>query len=105
MAFQSMMNGSECSTSSPLSSLLKQQSNDPSLHSSTFNPHTAGPSLRTRQGQPGAGQAEAERFFQSGNGGNPAFEMERMRRELENVNQSGAMKGDRGQHFGSKLIR
>jgi peroxin-5 len=104
MAFQSMMNGSECSTgASPLSSLLKQQNTDSSLHGSSFSQGGPASTLRSRQGIPGQGHEEAERFFQSqsnggGGGGGPggAFAMEGLRRELEGANM-GAMKGDRGE--------
>lgn len=98
MAFQGMMSGAECSTSSPLQSLLKQQSTDNSLHNSSFSHANQPASLRTRSGMPPQAQEEAERFYaQNGNNPGPAFEMERLRRELEGVSREGALKGDRGQ--------
>lgn len=92
------MSGAECSTSSPLQSLLKQQGTDNSLHNSSFSQQNPGPSLRTRSGLPPLAQEEAERFYaQNGNSPAPAFEMERLRQQLEGVSREGAIKGDRGE--------
>ncbi|GAA5880959.1 hypothetical protein JCM16303_004617, partial [Sporobolomyces ruberrimus] len=105
MAFQAMMGGSECSTSqNPLSTLLKQQQTDRSLHQSgQLHPaqsgHVGGPSMRSslHNGQL-ISQDEADRFLQmnpAGASGN-SLEMAQMRRELENVAHRGhALKGDR----------
>ncbi|KAK4700255.1 peroxin-5, partial [Phenoliferia sp. Uapishka_3] len=105
MAFQSMMNGSECGPSNPLSSLLKQQATDTSHHSTQFNPsHPSNlQSMRTIQGS-SLQHEEAERFFQaqqlgtgaSGGGGGQAqghFAMDGLRRELEGVQRGGGDKG------------
>ena len=108
MAFQGMMSGAECSTSSPLQSLLKQQGTDNSLHNSSFSQSNQGPSLRTRSGMPPQAQEEAERFYaQNGrnNSPGPAFEMERLRRELEGVSREGAIKGDRGEPLRFSRLR
>lgn len=105
MAFQSMMNGSECSTgASPLASLLKQQGTDNSLHHSQFQqPGSSGAhSMRQHQG-PQLAHDEAERFFQQQaqqqQGGQ--FAMEGLRRELESVQREGKgpIIGDRGAFF------
>lgn len=100
MAFQAMMGGSECSTSNnPLNSLLKQQQTDHSLHHqpSTFNnPHNA---TTMRSMTPNLGQLnsqEAEQFFQQQQQQGMGMGMEGMRRELENVANNNAIKGDRG---------
>ncbi|GAA5913855.1 tetratricopeptide repeat protein [Sporobolomyces salmoneus] len=105
MAFQAMMGGSECSTSNnPLSSLLKQQQTDHSLHqqySSLPGSSHAGGSVRTGGNAPMISPEEADRFLMQqtssngGGGGNP-LEMEAMRRELENVaHRHNPLKGDR----------
>ncbi|SCV73897.1 BQ2448_6327 [Microbotryum intermedium] len=106
VAFQSMMSGSECSTgASPLSSLLKQQGQDHSLHQSGFSSRPS-PSLSMRSGggmhQSIPGQMrpqEAERFFeQAGPAVNASFgDLQGLRRELDQVARSAnpALKGDR----------
>lgn len=104
MAFQSMVSGAECSTgASPLASLMKQQNNDNSLHQSSFQQQGGSTqSIRTRNGTPMGQNEEAERFFQMNNGGGGGgsgqanYSMEAMRRELENTQRDGALKGDRG---------
>ncbi|GJN92980.1 hypothetical protein Rhopal_006025-T1 [Rhodotorula paludigena] len=109
MAFQAMMGGAECSTSSnPLSSLLKNQQTDHSLHHQGFGqpgPSTSqGASMRSYTGTPTGQRAgdEADRFFhaQSGGGGQQQpLAMDQMRRELDNVaraaGHAGPIKGDR----------
>ncbi|GAA5940554.1 tetratricopeptide repeat protein [Sporobolomyces koalae] len=108
MAFQAMMGGAECSTSNnPLSSLLKQQQTDHSLHhQSQLHPnhgaaHAA--TMRTMSASPShAAQEEAERFLQhqqlAGPGSGDGLTMEAMRRELESLNhQGGGLRGDRAQ--------
>ncbi|GAA5888768.1 hypothetical protein JCM5296_000098 [Sporobolomyces johnsonii] len=104
MAFQAMMGGAECSTSNnPLSSLLKQQHTDHSLHQG--HPFTApgsaaqGASIRAYSGTP-TGQLspeEADRFFQAQAHQPGPLGMEAIRRELDNVARGGpgAIKGDR----------
>ncbi|GAA5846234.1 hypothetical protein JCM9279_005868 [Rhodotorula babjevae] len=115
-AFSAMMGGAECSTSSnPLSSLLKQQHQDHSLHHQGFNaPGTAsaahpGASMRsytaTPPGQQGLqGDHDADRFFHHHHqhvAAPPAagpLALDAMRRELDNVSRSssaGPIKGDR----------
>lgn len=115
-AFNAMMGGAECSTSSnPLSSLLKQQHQDHSLHHQGFNaPGTSsaaqpGASMRsytaTPPGQQGLqGDHDADRFFHHHQhvAAPPAagpLALDAMRRELDNVSRSssaGPIKGDRG---------
>lgn len=109
-AFSAMMGGAECSTSSnPLSSLLKQQQQDHSLHHQGFaGPGAAGPSassMRSHTHTPPAhlqGDADADRFFHPHPHAPaaPPLAMDAMRRELENVSRGatpgGALKGDRG---------
>lgn len=105
-----MMGGAECSTSSnPLSSLLKQQQQDHSLHHQGFaGPGPAGPSassMRSHTHTPPAhlqGDADADRFFHPHPHAPaaPPLAIDAMRRELENVSRGatpgGALKGDRG---------
>lgn len=89
-----MMSGAECSTgASPLSSLLKQQNQDHSLHQSGYN-QQIGPSgtssLRTNLN--GNGQnVDAERFFQQQqqNGVMNTMNLDGLRRELQGVDRSG----------------
>lgn len=94
MAFQSLMSGSECSTSAnPLSQLLKQQQTDRSLHQGP-SLQSSGPlpgTLRTHSPMQGGGQ-EAEQFFaggQMGNGGavkgGELMGMGGLRRELDGL--------------------
>ncbi|GAA5981034.1 hypothetical protein JCM5350_000020 [Sporobolomyces pararoseus] len=100
-----MMGGSECSTSNnPLSSLLKQQQTDHSLHQHFSSPNQLGGSgggiggsMRTGGAPPSMSQEEVDRFLmqQPKANGNP-LEMEAMRRELENVaHRNNPLKGDR----------
>ncbi|SDA01448.1 BZ3500_MvSof-1268-A1-R1_Chr10-1g02676 [Microbotryum saponariae] len=109
VAFQSMMSGAECSTgASPLSSLLKQQAQDHSLHQSGLSSQP-GPSSSMRSGGGGMHQSmpgqmraqEADRFFeQSSPAGNASFgDLQGLRRELDQVARSSnpVLKGDRGQ--------
>ncbi|BGP50152.1 Peroxisomal membrane signal receptor PTS1 [Rhodotorula kratochvilovae] len=105
-AFSAMMGGAECSTSSnPLSSLLKQQQADHSLHHQSYAPgggSSQGASMRSFTGTP-TGQLqgdEADRFFQQHHAAPPAagpLAMDAMRRELESVSRgsTGPIKGDR----------
>lgn len=108
MAFQSMMSGSECSTSSnPLSQLLKQQHTDRSLHQGPALQHL-GPqagSIRTHSPMQ-AGQAhEAEQFFASGGmgasgaakGGQQGMGMTALRTELEQVARGARGGGGQGE--------
>jgi len=98
-----MMGGSECSTSNnPLNSLLKQQQTDHSLHHqpSTFNNSQNANSMRSMT--PNLGQLnsqEAEQFFQQQQQQGMGMGMEGMRRELENVANNSAIKGDRGTSY------
>ncbi|GAA5914417.1 hypothetical protein JCM8208_002846, partial [Rhodotorula glutinis] len=117
-AFSAMMGGAECSTSSnPLSSLLKQQHQDHSLHHQGFNaPGTSsagqpGASMRSYTHTPPGqqqhhlqGDHDADRFFHPQHqhvAAPPAagpLALDAMRRELDNVSRAssaGPIKGDR----------
>ena len=94
MAFQSMMSGSECSTSAnPLSQLLKQQQTDRSLHQGpSLQPSGQLPgTLRTHSPMQNGGQ-EVEQFYAGGQGGSGGMVkggefpgMVGLRREIEAV--------------------
>ncbi|KAK0553196.1 Peroxisomal membrane signal receptor PTS1 [Tilletia horrida] len=101
MAFQSMMNGAECSTSSnPLNQFLKTAQNDNQLHQDrTFGAggRPGASSIRQQPGQsagPNATSAEAQSFFgpaQPQQMGGPAngrpFDFQGMRAGLDSVYQ------------------
>jgi peroxin-5 len=88
MAFQSMMNGSECSTgNNPLNQLLKQQSNkDNSVYNQFNNPdQSTSTSTSIRSQTPTVSSLEADLFYsnqQSQQSNNNNFDLQGLRREL-----------------------
>lgn len=85
MAFQSMMNGSECSTgSNPLNALLKQQSNNDNSLYNQFNHPSTHATTSLRSATP-TNAAEADRFYAQQSQSNN-FDLQGLRRELLNTN-------------------
>lgn len=105
MAFQSMLNGADCSTSSnPLSQLLKHSNADSSLQqdrtqSDTLSSQRQGGFRQAQPPPPNASPAEIDAFFRqqaqfnNGNGPNN-FSMEAMRREMESMRGAAAPNGN-----------
>lgn len=120
MAFQSMLNGADCSTSSnPLSQLLKHSNADSSLQqdrtqSSSSNGNGGiNSSFRQSQGPPpNATPQEVDAFFrqqqqqqQMGMGPQSNFSMEAMRREMESMRGAGAAGVNGGSDWSQEINR
>lgn len=93
MAFQSMLSGAECSTSSnTLSQFLKHAQTDRSLQQDGLRPADGAgaqrPQFRTRPA--GAGPAPEMEAFAHPRAGAPAFDMHAMRAEMDAMRGAGA---------------
>jgi peroxin-5 len=107
MAFQSMMNGSECSTgNNPLNQLLKQQSNKDNSVYNQFNPNpdqSTSTSTSIRSQTPTVSSLEADRFYsnqQSQQSNNNNFDLQALRRELLRPQQQHQHQQQQQQHEG-----
>ncbi|WFD28715.1 Peroxisomal membrane signal receptor PTS1 [Malassezia nana] len=90
MAFQSMLSGSECSSSNQLSQFLKHSQTDRSLQQDVQGPAGLGgasarASFRTRPGGALGGEPEMEAFLRANDPAAASFQMQSMRSELEQV--------------------
>lgn len=90
MAFQSMLSGSECSSSNQLSQFLKHAQTDRSLQQDVQGPAGLGgasarASFRTRPAGALGGEPEMEAFLRASDPAAAPFHMQSMRSELEAV--------------------
>ena len=93
MAFQSMLSGAECSTSSnTLSQFLKHAQTDRSLQQDGMRPAdgAGAPRAQFRTRPAGAGPAPEMEAFAQPRAGAPAFDMHAMRAEMEAMRGAGA---------------